>query len=86
MSFLGQNLMILCEVQLYTCRPAGALDLGYPRFYKPAAPLGLKYVEFHESTKSYYQHDNPLERKSQRRLGFIESRFQNENCWVETEF
>ena len=81
MPFLGQILMVLCGFQLYTpVAPLGLWNLGYPRIYKPAAPLGLKCVGFHESTISHYQHDNPLKQKSQRRLGFMESWFQNENC------
>ena len=92
MSFLSQNLMILSELPPYTCRPAGAWEFGVSTFLQTCGisialiihslnPLGLKCVEFHEPTDSHFQHDNPLERKSQRRLGFIESRFQNENCW-----
>ena len=41
--------MILCEFNLYTCRPFGALVVVASRFYKPAAPLGLRCVEFHDS-------------------------------------
>ena len=74
MSFLGQDLMILCEFYLYTCRPAGALEFGVSMFLQTCGisivliihsldPLGLKCVGFRDFIKPCNQHNASQERE-----------------------
>ena len=66
--------MVLCEFNAYTYGisialtihsfdPLGLWSIVLPRFYKPAAPLGLKCVGFRNFIKPCNQHNAFQERE-----------------------
>ena len=56
LSFLGQYRIVFANLTLTPVAPLGLWSMVSPRFYKPAAPLGLRRFGFRDYTKPCNQH------------------------------